>query len=316
MIDIHYSTLKEEAKDYWQWSIANPPFPVTQSIAREGAGSELRTPLMHYGAVMPVYLAAIRYLKTLRLPRGTKLIELGCGTGRALSYIKTVFPDMEIFGADYSKGVIDYAKSAYGKFGVQFIHIESAASTQFSSSSFDVVLSSHVIEHIKERDGRRFLEEVRRILTPEGYAFIGTPERKKCQNLYAENPKDEKKYRLIPPHEHEYTLSELRNAAEKVFLPQQVKIDALYNPLFCRIFNSSIKRFKPNGGAAKKVINAVYAFARDALPRKIFDALVRFGISAQMRFSGASFFDIIIANKIGKENEEETPDNLFLVCQK
>ncbi|MEK7598924.1 MAG: methyltransferase domain-containing protein [Patescibacteria group bacterium] len=316
MININYSKLEKEARDYWEWSALNPFFPVSESVAKEGAGSELRNPLMHYGAVMPVYLAAARYLQALRLSKNAKLVELGCGTGRALVYLKTIFPHIEILGADYSKEIIDYAKSAYGRFGVQFMYIESAKNTQFPASSFDVVLSSHVIEHIEKREGLRFLEEARRILKPKGYAFIGTPERRNCQNLYMENPNDEIKYRLILPHKHEYTLPELRAAAEQVFSIGEVRIDALYNHLLRGIFSLSAQRFKPDGSFVKNIASAMYQGARNMLPRTVFDALVRFGISAQMRFLDASFFDVLSANRIGKEDERKTPDNLFLVCQK
>ena len=45
--------------------------------------------------------------------------------------------------------------------------------TDFPTASFDVILCSHVLEHI--RDDRRAMSELRRILRPDGWALINVP---------------------------------------------------------------------------------------------------------------------------------------------
>jgi 2-polyprenyl-3-methyl-5-hydroxy-6-metoxy-1,4-benzoquinol methylase len=196
MHKVTYSQLKAEADAYWKWSQETPITPIPAAVAREGAGSEVRTPLMHYGTVMPVYLAIIRYLRSIQPTKGMRLIELGCGSGRVLTYVKILFPELEVWGVDYSAAGIEYAKKTYGSYGVIFKHT-SAQDTALKPRYFDFVVSSHVIEHVTKNEGAAFIKETHRLLKKGGHAFIGTPERRRCQELYALNPTDAKEKAFI-----------------------------------------------------------------------------------------------------------------------
>jgi len=48
-------------------------------------------------------------------------------------------------------------------------------SLPFPDDFFDVAVSNHVIEHV--RDARRHLEEIRRVLKPSGLCYVATPNR-------------------------------------------------------------------------------------------------------------------------------------------
>lgn len=314
MQKVTYSKLKREAEEYWDWSEQTPIPPIPAAVAREGAGSEARTPLMHYGTVMPVYLGIARYLGTLKLKKGMRLIELGSGSGRALTYIKMLFPELEVWGVDYSREGVEYAKASYGKYGVKFKHVP-AQKTTLKAGHFDFVISSHVIEHVTKEEGLRFIQETSRLLKTGGYAFIGTPERRHCQNLYMKNPTEDKKHRLVPPHEHEYTQTELRVLAEEVFAKKNVRVDGLVNPTFYKIFKSSIDSFKPTGGVGSKVAHHAYRAARDVAPRPIFDRITRIGVKRKMAQYGTTFHEILDDNALIASGKG-VPDNLLLVCQK
>ncbi|CAN5402780.1 hypothetical protein BH10PAT3_BH10PAT3_4060 [soil metagenome] len=317
MQKISYTSFDKEAEDYWQWA-ENTPIPVVPaSVAREGAGAEARTPLMHYGVILPVYMSIIRYLRTIKPAKGMRLIELGSGSGRVLTYIKVLFPELEVWGVDYSAGGIAYAKASYGKYGVKFKHVP-AQDTSLKDGYFDFVISSHVIEHVTKAQGHDFIAETKRLLKPGGFAFIGTPERRRCQELYSMNPTDQKKFRLVPPHEHEYTLSELKNLGETIFPKKYVRVDLLVNPVFYKVFKSSIDKFKPRKTISSKAVNIAYRQIRDNAPRQIFDTITRIGAKSQMRKTGYTFHDILFANTIeaDKPGSRKVPENLLLVCQK
>lgn len=315
MQKVTHSTLKKEADVYWKWAKETPIAPVPAAVAREGAGSELRTPIMHYGTVMPVYLGVARYLSSFKLKKGMRLIELGSGSGRPLTYIKMLFPELEVWGVDYSAAGVAYAKKTYGKFGVKFKHVR-AQDTSLEDGYFDFVISSHVIEHVTKAEGLDFIKETERLLKKGGYAFIGTPERRMCQELYMKNPGDVKKNRLVPPHEHEYTLPELQKLAEKVFPKTDVRVDALTNPTFHKIFKSSIDKFKPTEKLHTRVINAAYRTFRDKAPRPLFDRIGRMGANMQMKKMGLTFKDVLFDNSIASAKDAPMPDNLLLVCHK
>lgn len=317
MQKITYSPFTEEARKYWDWAEKTPIVPVPASVAREGAGSELRTPIMHYGVVMPVYMSVARYLSSMKLKKGMRLIELGSGSGRPLTYLKSLFPELEIWGVDYSAGGVAYAKQAYGKHGVKFKHVP-AQDTSLKDGYFDFVISSHVIEHVTKEEGLAFMQEAHRLLKKGGYAFIGTPERRKCQELYAKNPTDTKKLRLVPPHEHEYKQAELKALGQKVFPKNNVRVDLLVNPIFYKVFKSSIDKFKPENTTSRKVVNTAYRTFRDTAPRPIFDTVTRIGAKRQMKQFGFSFHDILVDNSIEAEgtDKKKVAENLLLVCQK
>lgn len=314
MQKITYSVFKKEATDFWQWTEDTPIPPIPAAVAREGAGSENRTPIMHYGVIAPVYMAVARYLHAIKPKKGMRLIELGSGSGRPLTYLKTLFPELEIWGVDYSAEGVAYAKKSYGKYGVKFKHVP-AQSTALKTGYFDFVISSHVIEHVTKDEGLAFMKETYRLLKRGGYAFIGTPERRRCQELYMKNPSDQPKYRLVPPHEHEYTMSELKDLALQVFKKGNVRVNLLVNPVFHKVFKSSIQKFKPKKTITSKAINVAYRTFRDKAPRPLFDTITRVGAKQQMKKAGYDFHDILVANSIAAESKK-IADNLFLVCQK
>lgn len=317
MQKINYSVLAEESLKFWDWSQKTPIPPIPAAVAREGAGSELRTPIMHYGVIAPVYLSIARYLNAMQLKKGMRLIELGSGSGRPLTYLKSLFPELEVWGVDYSEHGVKYAKASYGKKGVKFKHVP-AQDTSLKDGYFDFVISSHVIEHITKAEGLDFMNEVSRLLKKGGYAFIGTPERRKCQDLYSKNPSDIKKHRLVPPHEHEYKLHELEALGRQVFPANNVRVDLLVNPEFLRVFKSSINKFRNKGTLGSKMTNAVYRNLRDKAPRPFFDTITRLGASQQMRKAKTSFRSILDHNEIAANSptNKKIPENLLLVCQK
>lgn len=314
MQKVAYSLLQKEADAYWSWATATPIPPIPPAVAREGAGSEARTPLMHYGTVMPVYLGVARYLAKLKPKKGMRLIELGSGSGRALTYIKMLFPELEVWGVDYSKDGVAYAKKSYGKYGVTFKHVR-AQKTSLKANYFDFVISSHVIEHIPKAEGVDFIKETHRLLKKGGYAFIGTPERRRCQELYTKNPTDDPRYRLVPPHEHEYTLPELKALAQEVFPKANVRVDGLVNPVFYKVFKSSIDKFKPRQTLSSKAMNVAYRTFRDKAPRPVFDRITRIGVGRQLKQFNTSFKDILQDNSL-VTGDKKVAENLLLVCQK
>lgn len=317
MINItpRYSSLAEEAHRYWKWTKKHSIPQPNRLIAKEGAGSEWRTPLMHFGTVMPVYLAIERYLEVFPVKKDMKLIELGCGTGRALSYIKDRYPHLEVWGTDYSSSCISYAKKTYGKFGVKFVHA-TAQKTTLPTGKFDIVISSHVIEHIPKLEGTSFVKETYRLLRKDGFAFIGTPERRHCQNLYMKNPSDNPRYRLVPPHEHEYTLEELKKLGLLTFDSLQVRVDKLYNETFMDIFSSSIQHFRPQKSIRNTFSNMGYRLIRDYAPKDLFDRITTIGTLFTLKKKSVSFQDVLLDNAIKAEYTQGIADNLLLVCQK
>jgi len=99
------------------------------------------------------------------LKDGDKFLEVGCGDGFWLSYIKN--PKIKKFGLDISKEMVKKA-SPFAK-----VVVGNALHLPFSSKSFDVVFLNSVLEYCG--DYEKPVKEISRVLKDGGKAIIEAP---------------------------------------------------------------------------------------------------------------------------------------------
>jgi SAM-dependent methyltransferase len=106
--------------------------------------------------------------RVLRPRAPGRLLDVGCGTGYAM--VKARALGFDVTGLEPSKGTS----------GVRFGGDESlritagvAEAMPFDTHEFDVVYSSHALEHFEDRG--RGLSEIRRVLRPGGVAVVVVP---------------------------------------------------------------------------------------------------------------------------------------------
>lgn len=111
--------------------------------------------------------------KTGLLTKDKKILEIGSGTGAMVNYLSK--QGYNAIGTEVNEEFINFAKSNFG------INIEkmSRDNPEFEDSSFDIVLSFDIFEHISNTD--ECLQEVKRVLKTGGYYLLATPS--KCTNL-------------------------------------------------------------------------------------------------------------------------------------
>ncbi|GBU28841.1 hypothetical protein R84B8_02403 [Treponema sp. R8-4-B8] len=95
------------------------------------------------------------------------ILDIGCATGALLASLRG--KGWRVTGVEISPSAI-YAKNER-KLDVRNIPLEE---NNFPDSSFNVILASHLIEHLNEP--KTFLEETYRILKNNGNIFITTPD--------------------------------------------------------------------------------------------------------------------------------------------
>jgi len=88
---------------------------------------------------------------------GDSVLDVGCGTGVALSIMKALFPWRTCRGIDPSAEALSIWKAR----GIE-VDVGSATRLPYSSNSWDSVYSSHVIEHID--DGKAAVSEILRVV--------------------------------------------------------------------------------------------------------------------------------------------------------
>ena len=92
----------------------------------------------------------------------TRLLDIGCGTGNYAAAL-TEATNCRISGVDPSRRMLDWARDAAPW---ESLERSSAESLPFSEDTFDVVMSTDVIHHIRDRDA--YFQEAARVLRPGG----------------------------------------------------------------------------------------------------------------------------------------------------
>lgn len=108
-------------------------------------------------------------IKDLLLPEKPKaILDIGCGTGETLSFIKTVFPKAKLYGVDASSQAAKYTKNRGHS-----AKVADALHLPFPDGKFDAVLLLDVIEHVK--NDIAVIKEAKRVLKLGGVIVITVP---------------------------------------------------------------------------------------------------------------------------------------------
>jgi SAM-dependent methyltransferase len=102
---------------------------------------------------------------------GKRVLDVGTGGGAtAAALADAVGPSGDVVGVD----VVDLRIVRDG----YHFEVVSGTALPFPDSSFDIAVSSHVIEHVGGRVEQRIhLNELRRVLVPNGNLYLATPNR-------------------------------------------------------------------------------------------------------------------------------------------
>ncbi len=106
------------------------------------------------------------------IPQNAKFLDVGCGAGYAMKKASAEL-GCQTIGIDPSPGA--HGVGRYNESSKEGLNIIQGFSENlpFPDNEFDVVYSSHVLEHVN--DEQRSLEEMKRVLKPDGVLIIGMP---------------------------------------------------------------------------------------------------------------------------------------------
>jgi len=126
-----------------------------------------------------------------------KVLDIGCGTGETMSFVKSFLKNPDVIGVDNSQVAVNFAT----KRGHKVIKVN-ALKLPFEDNSFDVILILDVIEHIK--DDRELLSEAKRVLRPGGKIIVTAPA---LQFIWSQHDTGQ-------GHQRRYTRHMMRNLAD------------------------------------------------------------------------------------------------------
>lgn len=100
------------------------------------------------------------------------LLDIGASTGIIDNYLADYFK--QVVGIDIDQKALSHAQNTYHRNNLVF-NLGDAMALQYEDSSFDVVICSHVYEHVP--DAPRMMAEISRVLKPSGVCFFAAGNR-------------------------------------------------------------------------------------------------------------------------------------------
>lgn len=93
-----------------------------------------------------------------------RILDIGCGTGRLLEQVSTLWPSTELYGLDLAEGMLQQANERLG--GRAVLTHADAERLPFADGYFDLVVSSSTFQWLEQLEG--CFGEVHRVLAPGG----------------------------------------------------------------------------------------------------------------------------------------------------
>jgi len=108
-----------------------------------------------------------------------KILDIGCDTGELVIERVRNIDNPNIYGIDIEQKAVIAAR----KRGLRVVKADVEKGLPFPSNSFDIVSANQIIEHLVEVDF--FIEEIHRVLKPDGYLVLATENLSSWHNILA-----------------------------------------------------------------------------------------------------------------------------------
>ena len=105
------------------------------------------------------------YIDWLTVEKGSRWIDVGCGTGALCEVIMDRSAPKQYVGIDVAPAVLEYARSRHPDDRAQF-QIDDALNLSFGENEFDAAVSALVINFLP--DPVRMVSEMKRVVQPSG----------------------------------------------------------------------------------------------------------------------------------------------------
>lgn len=113
----------------------------------------------------------------------SRVLEIGCGSGRMALPFQSYFTTGHYVGVDISRDAIEWARRSLGDDRLRFEHIDVAnewyrpgegqpvGRLPFDDDAFDFVYLTSVFSHLRAMESVAYLREISRLLAPGGTVF-------------------------------------------------------------------------------------------------------------------------------------------------
>jgi len=113
-----------------------------------------------------------RYVFARALVKGRRVLDAACGEGYGANLLAAAAGS--VTGVDISDQAIEHARARYPAENLEF-RVADCLQLPFDEGTFDCIVSFETLEHLE--DHRGLLSEFRRVLAPEGFLLLSTPDK-------------------------------------------------------------------------------------------------------------------------------------------
>ena len=109
-------------------------------------------------------------LSLLDMPAGSRVLEIGCGSGKTVSALME--RSCEIIAFDFSTKAVELSRRALGRYYAGDAVVADACNIPFLDHTFRFIIASHVIGHVQKKERTTIAQEVERVLQPGGRLVV------------------------------------------------------------------------------------------------------------------------------------------------
>jgi ubiquinone/menaquinone biosynthesis C-methylase UbiE len=114
-----------------------------------------------------------RWFRARGLPAGrVRLLDVACGTGRALQQLAAAHPAMRFHGVDLSPFYVKAARARLAEVAEVSLLVENAERLPYVDGHFDVVTSVYLFHELPRQARRNVVREMFRVLRPGGLVVL------------------------------------------------------------------------------------------------------------------------------------------------
>jgi ubiquinone/menaquinone biosynthesis C-methylase UbiE len=117
----------------------------------------------------------LRYQACATLATGKAVLDAACGEGYGSDLLAR--SASQVTGIDLSEATIQQARKTYASRTNLRFYCGSVTQLPYPDETFDLVVSFETIEHLTATDQIKFINEIHRVLKPDGLFVISTPNR-------------------------------------------------------------------------------------------------------------------------------------------
>ena len=142
----------------------------------------------------------------------SRILDFGCGCGRAIRALHTLLPSSQLYGVDIDPEAIEWLRHNYASFAT-FSVAPHNPPTSLTENQFDFVYGISVFTHLPEDMQFLWLDELRRITKPRSYLILTVHGENHYRNLASDAR------RIVEEKGFFYSIPEVFNYGRSISLP-------------------------------------------------------------------------------------------------